>query len=99
MKGSKCRCGFATVSSRNVCPRCGRNMKAKEWPDEGYVLSFEKLQVIPEGLGEPYNLALVEIDKGPKLVCWTSKKLEVDDPVKIVEQGGKYFCSLKEDLD
>jgi uncharacterized OB-fold protein len=73
-------------------------MRAKEWLDEGHVLSFERLQVIPEGLAEPYNMALVEIERGPKLVCWTSKTLEVDDPVKVIEQGGKYFCSRKEEL-
>lgn len=74
-------------------------MKAMDWPDEGHVLSFERLQVIPEGLAEPYNMALVKIEKGPKLVCWTSKTLAIDDLVKIIEQNGKYFCSLKEDLD
>lgn len=74
-------------------------MKAKDWPDEGHVLSFERLQVIPEGLAEPYNMALVEIVKGPKLVCWTSKTLTIDDQVRIVEQNGKYFCSPKEELD
>ncbi len=93
MKGSKCRCGFATVSMRKVCPKCGRIMEEAEWPDEGKVLSFTRLQAVPEGLKEPHNLALIGIDKGPKLVCWTTSMLEEEDEVTIADVGGKYLCS------
>jgi uncharacterized OB-fold protein len=95
----KCRCGFATISDKALCPRCGKRMKPAEWPDEGTVLSFTRLQAIPEGLPDPYNLALVTVAKGPKLVCWTSGTLHEKDPVTIVEQKGKYLCSLRTDLD
>ncbi len=93
MKGSKCRCGFATVSMRKVCPKCGRIMEEAEWPDEGKVLSFTRLQAVPEGLKEPHNLALIGIEKGPKLVCWTTSMLEEEDEVTIADVGGKYLCS------
>lgn len=98
MKGSKCRCGFATVSDRRVCPRCGKVMKTAEWPDEGKVLSFTRLQAIPEGLTDPYNLALVAVKKGPKLVCWTSGTLRENDEVNITEIKGKLLCAPKSDL-
>jgi uncharacterized OB-fold protein len=98
MKGLKCRCGFATISQRGVCPRCGKKMRQSEWPDEGRVLSFARLQTIPEGLADPYNLVLVAIEKGPKLICWTSGTLREDDPVTIVELKGKLFCSPKSEL-
>lgn len=98
MKGMKCRCGFATISEKRTCPRCGKRMKSAEWPDEGNVLSFTRLQAIPEGLPDPYNLALVAIPKGPKLVCWTSGTLRENDPVNIIEQKGKFLCSLKSAL-
>jgi uncharacterized OB-fold protein len=98
MKGMRCRCGFATISEKALCPRCGKRMKDAEWPDEGKVLSFTRLQAIPEGLPDPYNLALVEVPKGPKLVCWTSGTLRENDAVNIVEQKGKYICSPKTDL-
>lgn len=98
MKGSKCRCGFSTVSSRRVCPKCGRTMEEGEWPDEGKVLSFTRLQAIPEGLKEPHNLALVGVEKGPKVVCWTTTSLREDDHVAIAEVDGKYFCN-KVDLN
>ncbi len=97
MKGMKCRCGFATVSEKISCPRCGKRMKAAQWPDEGKVLSFTRLQTAPEGLADPYNLALVAVPKGPKLVCWTSGTLRENDLVTIVEQKGKYLCSPRID--
>jgi len=98
LKGSKCRCGFATVSNKRRCSRCGKQMRPSEWPDQGKVLSFSRLQVIPEGFDTPYNLALVEIPKGPKLACWTSGTLKVDDDVTVTEQHGKYLCNLRTNL-
>ena len=68
-------------------------MEEAEWPDEGRVLSFTSLQAVPEGLKEPHNLALVGIEKGPKLVCWTTATLNEDDLVTIADVAGKYFCS------
>lgn len=97
MKGSKCKCGFATVSAKRICPRCGKQMKPAEWPDSGRVLSFTRLQVIPEGFTEPLNMALVGVRKGPKLVCWTSGILKVDDEVTITEKNGKLLCGPSAD--
>jgi len=73
-------------------------MRQSEWPDEGRVLSFVRLQAIPEGLTDSYDLALVAIKKGPKLICWTSGTLKIDETVTIVEQKGKLFCSPKGEL-
>jgi len=70
-------------------------MKASEWPDEGKVLSFTRLQAIPEGLKDRYNLALVAIEKGPKLTCWTLGTLTENESVTIVEQHGNVFCTPK----
>jgi uncharacterized OB-fold protein len=70
-------------------------MKPSEWSDEGKVLSFTRLQAIPEGLRDPYNLALVAIKNGPKLICWTSGTLKENDSVTIVEQKGIMFCGPK----
>ena len=99
MKGLKCSCGFATVSDRPRCPRCGKLMKPAEWPDEGKVLSFTRLQAVPEGFEDPYNLALIGVNKGPKVVCWTSGVLHEDEPVTIQERNGRYFCSPPTELD
>lgn len=73
-------------------------MKNADWPDEGTVLSFTRLQAIPEGLPDPYNLALVAVTKGPKVVCWTSGTLRENDQVTIVERKGKYLCSPRTGL-
>lgn len=72
-------------------------MKACEWADEGKVLSFAKLQAIPEGADRPHDLVLVQIEKkGPKIVCWTTNRLGVEDEVSVVDNGGRYFCQLLE---
>lgn len=73
-------------------------MRPAEWPDEGKVLSFTKLQAVPVGLSDPYNVALVAIEKGPKVVCWTSGTLRVNDEVQVTEIKGKYICALKTEL-
>jgi uncharacterized OB-fold protein len=70
-------------------------MKPSEWHDEGKVLSFTRLQAIPEGLKDRYNLVLVAIENGPKLTCWTSGTLKENDSVTIVEQDGNVFCTPK----
>ena len=100
MKGMKCRCGFASVSEKTRCPRCGRQMEEAEWPDQGKVLSFTPLHAIPEGLDDPYNLVLVEIaEKGPKIVCWTSGKLKEEDEVSVADWNGKLICTPKTELE
>jgi len=98
LKGSKCKCGFATLSDKRICPRCGKRMRPEEWPDEGKVLSFTRLQAIPEGLEDPYNMALVGIEKGPKVICWTSGTLKEKDEVRITEVKGRYICVPKSSL-
>lgn len=62
-------------------------------------MSFTRLQAIPEGLDLPYNLALVGIHKGPKVVCWTSGTLKEDERVTVTEKDGKYFCAPWTPLD
>jgi uncharacterized OB-fold protein len=71
-------------------------MKPAEWADEGKVLSFTPLHVIPEGMMDPHNLALVEIDrKGPKIVCWTQGRLTESENVLVTESGGRFTCAPK----
>jgi uncharacterized OB-fold protein len=93
MKGMKCRCGFASVSQKAKCPRCGNQMKPAEWPDEGKVLSFTALHAVPEGLSDRYNLVLVEVArKGPKVICWTPRELDEEEEVSVIDRDGKLFC-------
>jgi hypothetical protein len=68
-------------------------MRPEEWPDEGRVLSHASLGVVPNGLDKPYDLVLVGIDKGPKLLCWSSLPVKIEDLVKIEREDGSYFCS------
>ena len=98
-KGLKCRCGYKTVAEKLRCPKCGRQMKPADWKDKGKVLSFTYLNAIPEGFSDPYNLALVEIEDGPKMVCWTSGRLKENDIVVITQHDGKYICKPMTALD
>jgi uncharacterized OB-fold protein len=88
-----------TVAKKLRCPKCGRQMKPADWADKGKVLSFTYLKALPEGLTDSYNLALVEIEDGPKMVCWTTGRLKENDVVVITQLDGKFFCSPEDSLN
>lgn len=69
-----------------------KKMTRMTFLDEGKVLSYAHLQIPPEGFDTPLDLAMVEIEKGPKLVCWTDKALKIDDRVKISFDRGIFRC-------
>lgn len=93
MKGKKCKCGYATISKKPRCPRCGRVSSDAEWEDEGKVLSVARLRKIPEGFSAPMALTVIEVgDKGPKVTCWSEDDLAVGDSVVIVDIGGAFIC-------
>jgi len=92
IEGSECRCGFKTISTRVSCPRCKKPMNRASFPDEGKVLSYTRLQVPPEGFNAPLDIVMVEIDTGPKLVCWTDSSLEVDQRVRVFSDQGMLRC-------
>jgi len=92
MLGSICTCGFKTISIKESCPRCGRIMTRKEFPDYGKVLSYVKLGVLPEGLQTAMNLAMVEIVDGPQLPCWTTSQLSIGEYVKVFLEDESFRC-------
>ena len=91
--GSECRCGFRTIAQRETCPRCGKGMAPKRFVETGKVLSYTRLQLPPEGFDVPLDLALVELDNGPKLICWTDRSLEIDDRVRVYTGSGLLRCA------
>ncbi len=92
LEGSECKCGFLTISSKSVCPRCGREMKPHLFFDEGKVLSYVSVKVNPEDSDKKMDLVMVEIDSGPKLVCWTDVPLTIDQRIKVVKEGSLLRC-------
>jgi uncharacterized OB-fold protein len=92
IEGSECKCGFKTVSKEADCPRCGKRMSPRIFFDEGKVLSYVKLDVPPEHTETPMDLVMVEIDNGPKIVCWADFPLKADQRVKIVSERGILVC-------
>lgn len=97
MKGRKCKCGYATVSKKPRCPRCGKVASEAEWKDEGRVLTVAQMRRAPDGFNVPMALTVVEIDgKGPKVPCWTEDEVSVGDLVAVVDLGGSFLCEKKE---
>ena len=92
IEGSECKCGFKTLSKRPECPRCGRIMSPRTFFDEGKVLSFVKLGVPPMHHETPMNLVMVEIDNGPKLICWADGKLSAEQRVKVFYDDDLLMC-------
>lgn len=92
IEGSECKCGFKTVSKNPDCPRCGRRMSPRKFFDEGRVLSYVKLGVKPEHSDAVMDLVMVEIDKGPKLVCWSETPLKAEQRVKVVSENELLIC-------
>lgn len=92
IKGSECRCGFRTISIRPSCPICGKMMEQKEFPSEGKVLSYTRLQVPPEGFDSPLDIAMIEIKDGPKLICWTDSELKINQKVEIYSEQKMLRC-------
>ena len=92
IEGSECKCGFKTISNEADCPRCGKKMSPRKFFDEGKVLSYVKLGVPPEHYDRPMDIVMVEIDNGPKIVCWADFPLKVDQRVKVVYEKGLLVC-------
>ncbi|MDH4123900.1 MAG: hypothetical protein OEV21_07455 [Thermoplasmata archaeon] len=92
MKGSICECGYKTIALAKICPRCGNEMVEKFFSDFGKVLTYVKLRIPPENYSTPLDLAMVEIDNGPQITCWTDRELTVDQIVRVLANGSKYSC-------
>ena len=92
IEGSECKCGYRTISVKSTCPRCGRSMEQRKFFDEGKVLSYVSLKVQPENHKEPLDLVMVEIDNGPKLVCWTDEPLKADQRIMVYLDGDIIRC-------
>jgi uncharacterized OB-fold protein len=67
-------------------------MEQRKFFDEGKVLSYVSLKVQPEDHAQPMDLVMVEIDNGPKLVCWTSESLKADQRIKVYMDGAIIRC-------
>ena len=99
MKGLKCKCGFATTAIRLRCPRCEKHMRVAYWPNQGRVLAFIKLDIIPDGQEFPMDLLMLEVKDGPKFICWTDTPFSKGDIVTFVQLGSSYICSPAQDVE
>ena len=67
-------------------------MSPHKFFDEGKVLSFVQLSVPPVAHDKRMNMIMVEIDNGPKLICWTEEKVVADQRVRIFFEDGLPIC-------
>lgn len=92
IEGFECKCGFRSMAKSPECPRCGRVTSPKKFSDEGKVLSFIQLGILPEHHEKPENLVMVEIDDGPKLICWADDNLAEGQRVRVSFEDGLIIC-------
>ena len=69
MNASRCSCGKIVASRRDICPYCGKSMTPFELANDALILTYTKLYTVPEGFDAPIFLALVELERGAKLLC------------------------------
>ena len=73
-------------------------MKAVYWPNQGKVAAYVRLGVVPDGHDFPVDLLMVEVEDGPKIVCWTDTPFSAGDMVTFVQLEEGYLCSPKFDI-
>lgn len=73
-------------------------MKAKYWPNQGKVAAYVKLGVVPCGHDFPMDLLMVDVDNGPRIVCWTDTPFSAGDSVTFVPLEEGYLCSPMYDI-
>ena len=97
MKGKRCRCGFATLTDKARCPRCGKITRETEWAGLGTVLASVRLDEVPKACEGPMDLALIEVDgKGPKIACWSTDRLKAGERVAVDVGAGICTCRRNE---
>lgn len=92
IEGSECKCGYKTLSKKPECLRCGRQMVPRKFFDEGKVLSFVKLGMPPMYHEKLLNIVMVEIDNGPKIICWTDEVMAPERRVKAFYDQDLLMC-------
>jgi uncharacterized OB-fold protein len=93
MQASRCICGKIVPLKRDLCPNCGKLMISIDIGNKAKILTHTTLYTVPEDFESPIFLALVELDRGVKLLCEckSEKFLKIDMRGKIVEEDKKYY--------
>ncbi len=69
------------------------------WPNQGTVLAYVKLGVVPVNYDFPMDLLMLEVKAGPKIACWTDTQFSVGDDITFVQLGDTYICSPRYDIN
>ena len=93
MQASICNCGKIVTLKRKICSNCGKTMSSIKVKNDAIILTHTTLYTVPEGFNSPIFLALVELEKGAKLLCECKDKndLEIGRKGKIVFKNEKYY--------
>jgi len=97
--GSYCSsCEKTFYPPTRICS-CGSKTDEKRLPRTGKVLTYTTINAAPTGFDSPYNIAIIQLDNGPKItgiVINNGKRLSIGSVVKTIFR--KLFTSDPSDV-
>ena len=93
IQASICSCERGFVPIREKCPLCNKTTRTELIEVKGVILSHTTLHSTPEGFDPPIILALVQLEKGVRLLCRGNSELPINKEVKVENRGDLYFFS------
>lgn len=101
LRHQSCRqCGHAWLPAREECPRClSDDWEWKPSQGRGRIISWVVYHQAPDPAFAdrvPYNVAIVELDEGPRLITnilAPEEDLEIERPV-VLQIEDEFGCSL-----
>lgn len=87
--GGRCQaCGHANPTTAPRCPRCGAPTEATRFGPAGVVWSTTTIHIAHAERIDPYTLAYVDLDDGPRLLAHvTGRQVAVGDRVRLWEHS------------
>jgi uncharacterized OB-fold protein len=111
IKGSICSCGQIHIPPERVCIACTKQNELEniELSDLGKLITYTKLNIVPDGFKAPLILGIVELDHfesdksriGPKLICqgksddFSEDELNTEMLVAVENINGLYIFRKK----
>ncbi|MDY6764598.1 MAG: zinc ribbon domain-containing protein [Halobacteria archaeon] len=81
--GQECvECGHVTGAPKAACAHCGsRELETVELPEEGEVYSVTRIEVVPEGFEEGYDVGIIQLGDA-RLTARLEKSADIGDEVE-----------------
>jgi uncharacterized OB-fold protein len=84
--GQRCdHCNHATAAPKAACVRCGaRDLSVLQLPTEGEVYSETTIAVPPAGFEGPYQVVVIELDEGARVLARVDHEVTIGEQVELV---------------